>query len=204
MPPTRWRTVGDAWACLEPAGAAQASAEERGPGLGDLMARDQSIGVEVEARRILPIPNPNWEDDHVSILDRYLAYADAFELSYADDDWTRLEAYFAPGAVYEGAPPARGRDAVLAKLKSGVDAFDRRMDSRTPDFAAPTVKGNTLQMKWKVTYTKKDLPNLVISGVEIAEFDGDRIALLRDEFDPAAEKAMGEWMAKHAKALQPR
>ena len=38
----------------------------------------------------------------MSILDRYLAYADAFELSYADDDWSRLEPYFTPAAVYEG------------------------------------------------------------------------------------------------------
>ena len=138
----------------------------------------------------------------MTILDRYLAYADAFEESLADDDWSRLEIYFTPGAVYEGDPAARGRDAVLAKLKGGVDGFDRRMDSRTPDFATPTVEGNTLTMKWTVAYTKKGLPNLVISGLEIAEFDGDRIALLRDQMDPEALKAMGEWMAKHGKALQ--
>ena len=137
----------------------------------------------------------------MTILDRYLAYADAFEESFRDDDWSRLEAYFTPGAVYEGEPAARGRAAVLAKLKASVDAFDRGMDTRTPDFARPTVDGNTLTMKWSVSYTKKGLPDLVISGVETAEFDGDRIALLRDDFDPAAQKAMGEWMAKHAAAL---
>ncbi|MBM4335474.1 MAG: nuclear transport factor 2 family protein [Deltaproteobacteria bacterium] len=137
----------------------------------------------------------------MTILDRYLAYADAFEESLHDDDWSRLEVYFTPGAVYEGEPAARGRAAVLAKLKAGVDGFDRRMDSRTPDFARPAVKGDTLTMKWSVSFTKKGLPDLVISGVETAEFEGDRIALLRDDFDPAAQKAMGEWMAKHAKAL---
>jgi hypothetical protein len=136
------------------------------------------------------------------ILDRYLAYAEAFEESYKDDDWSRLQEYFTPDAVYEGDPAARGRDAVLAKLKNGVDNFDRRMDSRNPDFQTPTVKGNTLTMKWRVTYTKKGLPDLAISGTETAEFQGDRIALLRDDFDPEAAKAMGEWMAKHAKTLQ--
>lgn len=138
----------------------------------------------------------------MSILDRYLEYAGAFEESFVDDDWSRLETYFTPDAVYEGDSAARGRDAVLAKLKGGVDGFDRRMDSRTPDFATPTVKGNTLTVKWSVAYTKKGLPNLVISGLEIAEFDGDRIALLRDQMDPEALKAMGEWMAKHGKTLQ--
>ena len=139
----------------------------------------------------------------MSIADRYRAYAEAFEESYQDDDWSRIEPFFTEEAVYEGAPEdARGRDAVLAKLKNGVDGFDRKMDSRTPDFQTPTVDGNTLTMIWKVTYTKAGCPDLVISGREIAVFEDDRIALLRDDFDPEAEKAMGEWMAAHGAKLQ--
>jgi hypothetical protein len=137
----------------------------------------------------------------VSILQRYLAYADDFEKSYVDDDWSRIGPYFTAGAVYEGEPAARGRAAVVAKLRSGVDAFDRRMDKRTPDFEQPGVDGNVLTMKWRVTYAKAGLPDLVISGKEIAVFEGDEIALLRDEFDPNAQAALGEWMAKHGKAL---
>ena len=138
----------------------------------------------------------------MSIFDRYRAYAEAFEESYVDDDWSRVAPFFTEQAVYEGDPDARGRDAVLAKLKNGVDSFDRRMDSRTPDFQTPSVDGDTLTMKWKVTYTKTDLPDLVISGVETAVFEGDRIALLRDSFDSEAQKALEEWMAKHGSALQ--
>lgn len=139
----------------------------------------------------------------MSITDRYQAYADAFEESYEDDDWTRIERFFTEDAVYEGDPEdARGRAAVLAKLKGGVDAFDRRMDSRTPDFQAPTAEGDTVSVNWKVTYTKADCPDLVISGQEIAVFEGDRIALLRDVFDPAALEAMGEWMATHGSKLE--
>ena len=81
----------------------------------------------------------------MSILDRCLAYADAFEESFEDDDWSRIEPFFTEDAVYEGGPEdAHGRDAVLAKLKGGVDAFDRNMDSRTPDFERPTVDGDRL------------------------------------------------------------
>jgi len=138
----------------------------------------------------------------MSIADRYRAYADAFEESYADDDWSRIEQYFTEDAVYEGAPEdARGREAVLAKLKGGVDGFDRRMDSRAPDFQTPTVEGDELTMSWAVTYTKAGCPDLVISGVETAGFEGDRIKRLRDDFDPEAEKAMGEWMAAHGSKL---
>jgi len=138
----------------------------------------------------------------MSILERYLAYADDFEKSFVDDDWSRIEPYFTPNAVYEGEPVAQNRAAVLARLKAGVDGFDRRMDSRTPDFQRPTVSGDTLTMKWKVSYTKAGLPDLVISGVETAVFEGDRIARLRDDFDPEAQAAMGDWMSKHGKALQ--
>ncbi len=142
------------------------------------------------------------ETPQMTILARYLEYADAFEKSYADDDWSHVAPYFTTDAVYDGDQPATGRDAVLAKLKNGVDTFDRRMDSRAPSFQTPVVKGNTLTMQWQVTYTKKGVPDLVISGVETAEFNGDRIKRLRDDFDPGVQKSMGDWMAKHGKALQ--
>jgi hypothetical protein len=138
----------------------------------------------------------------MAIQDRYLAYADAFEETYADDDWSRIEPYFTEDAVYEGEPDAKGRAAVLAKLKGGIDGFDRRMDSRTVEFEKPTVEGNTLVVRWKGIYTKKGRPDLVLSGTETAIFEGDRIARLRDTFDPAAQKAMGEWMAAHGSSLQ--
>jgi len=137
-----------------------------------------------------------WEEP-VSIADRYQSYAEAFEETYKDDDWTRIEPFFTEDAVYEAAPEedARGRPAVLAKLKGSVDSFDRKMDSRTLDLQTPIVDGDTIRVNWKVTYTKAGCPDLVISGLETAVFEGDRIALLRDEFDPASEAEMGEWMA---------
>jgi len=139
----------------------------------------------------------------LNIAHRYQDYAEAFEETYEDDDWTRIEPFFTEDAVYKSqGEDAHGREAVLAKLKGGVDTFDRNMDSRTPDFQPPTVEGNTLTMDWKVTYTKAGCPDLVISGRETAVFEGDRIALLRDELDPAAEEAMGDWMAANGAKLQ--
>ena len=138
----------------------------------------------------------------MSIADRYKAYADAFEETYEDDDWSRIEPCFCEDAVYDGGDSvARGRDAVLAKLKGGVDGLDRRMDRRTPDFQTPTVDGDTLTMKWTVSYAKAGCPDLVISGIETAVFEGDRIKTLRDEFDPEAQKALGEWMTAHGAKL---
>jgi hypothetical protein len=140
--------------------------------------------------------------ESMSILDRYRAYAEAFERSYEDDDWSHIEPFFTENASYTaGEPHAHGRDAVLAKLKGSVDAFDRRMDSRTLDFDPPQVDGSTVTTKWRGTYTKAGLPDLVISGVEEASFEGDRIVLLSGTFDPEAQKALGQWMAQHGAAL---
>ena len=138
----------------------------------------------------------------MSILDRFLAYADDFEKSLVDDDWSRLEAYFTADAVYEGEPRAENRAAILAKFKASVDGFDRRMDSRTPVFQRPSVDGNTLTMRWRVTYAKAGLPDLVISGVQTVVFAGDRIARLSDTLDPGRQAALEAWMAEHGKSLQ--
>ncbi len=133
----------------------------------------------------------------MSILDRFQAYADAFEESYEDDDWSRIEEFFTEDAVYEGDPDARGRDAVLAKMKNDVDTFDRKMDRRILSLQTPTVDDDTLTIRFAVTYEKAGAPDLKISGIETAVFVGDRIARLRDQFDPEAEKALEAWMAKH-------
>ncbi len=138
----------------------------------------------------------------MGIEDRFAAYYDAFEESYEDDDWSRIEPYFTEDAAYEAGPDdARGRDAVLAKLEGSVGSFDRKMDTRTPIFQTPTVEGDTLTVRWEVQYTKAGCPDLTISGTETAVFEGDRIKLLRDDFDPEAQKAMGEWMAAHGSKL---
>ena len=93
------------------------------------------------------------EETGMSILERYRAYADAFEESCED-------------AVYESGPEcANGRD--------------------------------TLTMRWAVTGTKAGAPDLIISGVETAVFEGVTIARLRDGFDAAAEKTMALWMPAH-------
>ena len=34
-------------------------------------------------------------------MSRFLDYAQGFELTFDDDDWSRLERHFAPDAVYE-------------------------------------------------------------------------------------------------------
>ena len=70
-------------------------------------------------------------------IDRYLAYAAAFEEVYLSDDWSQLEPFFTEDAVYNFVAPVpfggtyEGRAAVLAQFKNSVNGLDRRFDSRT-------------------------------------------------------------------------
>jgi hypothetical protein len=139
----------------------------------------------------------------VNILDRFLEYADAFEKTLADDDWSRLTQYFTAAAVNDNEPAARGRDAVLAKLRDGVNGFDRLMDSRTLDLHSPSVDGDTVTVHWTARFTKAGLPDLILTGSEMARFEGDHIARMWDVLDPGVEATMGQWLAVHGNSLQP-
>jgi len=76
------------------------------------------------------------------------------------------------------------------------------MDSRTVQFGAPTVEGNTVTTPWEARYTKSGVPDLLVAGTEYASYEGDRIARLRDEFAPGTPEILGEWMAEHGHVLQ--
>jgi hypothetical protein len=139
----------------------------------------------------------------MNIQDRFLAYADAFELSYEDNDWSRLAQYFTEHASYDSGDdtPASGRDAVLAKLEGAVDGMDRKMDSRKVEFQPPTTRGDTVVVEWTASYTRAGVPDLAINGTEYARFEGDRIAELRDEFAPGTMEMLGAWFSEHGHAL---
>jgi SnoaL-like domain/Protein of unknown function (DUF1214) len=130
----------------------------------------------------------------MTLITRYESYATAFEESYLDDDWSRITRYFTDDAVYSGEPEAIGRDAILRKLKAGVDAFDRRSDLRTLEFGALAETGNTVIAPWKATYLKAGLPPLTLEGIEFATFDEDRIMHLHDDLAPGTREAMIEWL----------
>lgn len=142
-------------------------------------------------------------------VQRFAAYAAAFEQAYAGDDWSVLEPFFTEDAVYEtlADPPfaARhaGRDAVMASLRDSVNGLDRRFDTRELEsLEGPTLRDGNVWMRWRVTYRVEGAPPLVIDGEETAQLEGDRIARLEDRFSESAQKNMLEFMAAHAGALK--
>ena len=132
----------------------------------------------------------------MSIADRFMEYAAAFEEAFEDDEWTRLEQYFTQDAIYDGGlgEVAHGRDAVFAFMRDSLNMLDRRMDTRTLSAEPPSVDGDTLSLSWAIKYTKAGFPDLQASGVEYARFEGDRIAELRDEYTPESVEAFSAWL----------
>jgi hypothetical protein len=140
------------------------------------------------------------------ILDRFLAYAQDFERTYLDDDWSRLEQYFTRDATYEvtGATPCllSGRAAVFRGIKKSLDGFDRRFTERRVEIeGAPKVEGDTLIVDWLVTYERPGAPALPVRGRSIARFDGDVIVQLKDV--SAGDDFVGTWFAKYGAGLNP-
>lgn len=120
-------------------------------------------------------------------IGRYKEYAAAFEDVFKSDDWTQLESFFTENAVYEMvgadffAARHEGRDAIFAALKTSLDSFDRRFETRELKILeGPGLKEGAVWMRWRASYRSRGVPELVIDGQELATFEGDRIARLVD------------------------
>ncbi len=139
----------------------------------------------------------------MSNLEQFQAYAAAFEETYADDDWQRLEKYFTADAVYAPGDGTEvvGRDQVLAQLRDGVNGLDRRFDSRALGATPPSSEGDTVSLSWQLTLSKTGAPDLTATGVEHATYTDGAISRLEDIFDEGIVESLGEWMAAHGDSL---
>jgi hypothetical protein len=146
----------------------------------------------------------------MSLIDRFQAYADAFEVAFEKDDWSVLEPYFTADAVYEtrGGGPfdgrAEGRGKLIDYLKQSVSGFDRRFDERILEMTdGPEERDGQVWMRWRATYRVGDAPEIAIEGESTAHYDGDRIRLLEDAFAEGASDEVLAWMGRHAGKLRP-
>jgi len=151
------------------------------------------------------LPNPE-EGLTMSILERFIAYAQDFEKTFVDDDWSRLTQYFQPNAVYEvtgGAPcTLTGPAAIFRGMKKSLDNFDRKFVERRVEMTAPPqVEGDTLMLDWLVTYERPGAPPVPLRGRSVARYEGESIAHLKDSL--SNEDAVMSWMAKHGAGLDP-
>ncbi len=140
----------------------------------------------------------------MSMLERFAAYAQDFERTYVDDDWSRLGPYFTPDAVYEvtgaAACTITGRDAILRGIKKSLDGFDRRFRARRIEVTAPPqVEGDTLVVAWRATYERDGAPPLPLEGRSVVRYAGEAIARLTDTVTNEAE--VGAWLRGHGPDL---
>lgn len=145
----------------------------------------------------------------MGLADRFFAYALDFEKTFVDDDWSRVEPYFEPDAVYEVRNTSlgcriEGVQAILRGMKKSLDGFDRRCASRTIEGTdGPTEDGDTVTLAWSVTYTKEGAPPFVLRGRSMAKYRGLRIAYLVDEYPDGMDEEAADWLGRYLPGASP-
>lgn len=145
----------------------------------------------------------------MGVMETFMAYANDFETTYEDNDWSRLRPYFADDAVYEVknasyACRLEGPDAIFRGIEKSLDGFDRKMDTRTIEVVSPpAVDGDDLSIAWAVIYTLGDAPPLRVEATSRGTVRDGKIVYLADEYDPAQEPALHGWFQAHCPDLDP-
>lgn len=139
----------------------------------------------------------------MSEIQLFQAYADAFEATYEDDNWNRLESFFAEDAEYDPGDgiKAIGRSAVIDRLRGAVNGLDKKFDTRDLSSEPPSLDGNTVSLKWMMTLCKQGTPDLILSGVENISYADGTIKSMQDVFDDGTAETLGHWMAAHEDVL---
>jgi hypothetical protein len=140
----------------------------------------------------------------MSNLSTFLAYAAAFEQTFADDNWQRLEPFFTEDATYEvsGLPSAcvlHGRDQIFRGIKKSLDGFDRRMASREiVPTAPPAETDNRITLQGLVRYVRADVP-VELHATIVVELAAGRICRMHDTF--ALDAPALAWLQRNAHDL---
>ena len=146
----------------------------------------------------------------MNILERFMEYALAFEETLKDDNWQRLETYFAPNAVYKTnsaplfPPVCDGREAVLAGLKDALDLFDRRFDTRTVDVTGePEIGTDSIAFNWTGVYAREGIDDLKIAGREEIKYNGNEIIHMEDFWADGMISKIDDFLKTHDASLKP-
>ncbi len=142
----------------------------------------------------------------MDIINIFEEFAAEFEATIQDDDWSRLEKYFAIDATYlnVGSPDPKciGRKEIIEFLKKDVSNTDRRFDSRTlVPLTSPKVEGNRLSRSWRCTYTLAGTQDLIVEGEARYLFKGSLIKEIEEELTAASMQKLAEWMQENGERL---
>jgi len=142
-------------------------------------------------------------------MERFLAYAEAFEATYEDDDWTRLEPFCAPDLVYRvvGSPSwdcvVEGRTQVFAAIRRFLDRFDRRYARTLIPGAVLSVTDEAVHVSGSAEYRLGDSDALSLEIELLTEFRDGRIVRLNDIYPPGQAERTRAWIARFGGDLNP-
>lgn len=145
----------------------------------------------------------------MGIIERFLVYAQDFEKTLADDDWSRLTQYFSEDAVYRVESDLfgcelTGPDAIFAGMKKSLDGFDRKFPTREIAVTeGPNVEGEEMRISWTVTYHADGHPDFVLPGGSRVRMREDEITLLVDSYDPSIDAELAGWVRATGVEIDP-
>jgi hypothetical protein len=144
-----------------------------------------------------------------TLLQRFAEYAQAFEKTYVDDDWTRLEPYFAPDAVYRVVGSTswdcevRGRAQLLSAIRKFVNEFDRKCTRTIRPAGTPLVGSDSVRVSGSAAYTRGDSDELTLQLEIIAQYRDGRIIRLSDVYPAENDARLRAWIERWAPDLHP-
>jgi hypothetical protein len=142
----------------------------------------------------------------MELAELYRAQRVAFEQTYEDDDWSRMEPYFHDDVVYEvmNVPfncVVAGRDNVFAAIRRSVTNFDKQCVRELGLNRRAYVEGSNFLVHSSLSYRRADSPPIELFLWEIATFREGKIARLIDLYDAGSRELLAEWNAKWGEGL---
>lgn len=136
------------------------------------------------------------------MLEKFLTYYEAFEQTYIDDDWSRLEPLFAEDAVYRVRGGTsfdcdlQGRSQVFRGIRIFLDGFDRRCERRIENISDPMVGEDWVKIHGAAFYKRGDSTELALELHETITFREGLIVSIEDLYPPDLEANNADWLER--------
>lgn len=137
-----------------------------------------------------------------AIEQAFIEYATAFEFTYADDDWSRLEPFFHEDAVYEvrNMPfhcVLHGRQEIFLGIKRALDSFDRRGQRKIGQDAELIVENDRVTIAGFASYQFADTDEITSRLWELVNFRDGRITRIVDLYYLGEAQQLAAWKARN-------
>ena len=139
---------------------------------------------------------------------RFIDYVIDFEHAYATDDWSAVEGYFTPDAVYEVRNTyfdchLEGPQAIIQGFKSSLNGFDRQLKRSLRISDGPHEEKDKISFGWIGEYMSPGHPPLVITARQSARYRDGLISFLTDVYPPGEGEKIAEWIETYGLRLDP-